>query len=37
MNKVAKASVAAGIAGLLLLGSGGTWAIWQDSKGINAG
>ncbi|WP_394941399.1 alternate-type signal peptide domain-containing protein [Psychromicrobium sp. YIM B11713] len=37
MNKVAKAGVAAGIAGLLLLGGAGTYALWQDSKTVDAG
>ncbi len=37
MNKIAKAGIAAGIAGLLLLGGGTTWALWQDNKTIDAG
>lgn len=37
MNKVAKAGIAAGIAGLLLLGGGTTWALWQDNKTVDAG
>ncbi|NYE96576.1 alternate signal-mediated exported protein [Psychromicrobium silvestre] len=37
MNKVAKAGVAAGIAGILLLGGAGTYALWQDSKTVDAG
>lgn len=37
MNKIAKAGIAAGIAGLLLLGGGTTWALWQDNKIVDAG
>lgn len=37
MNKVTKAGISAGIAGLLLLGGAGTYALWQDSKTVDAG
>lgn len=37
MNKIAKAGIAAGVAGLLLLGGGTTWALWQDNKTVDAG
>lgn len=37
MNKAAKAGIAAAIAGILLLGSAGTYALWQDTQTVNAG
>jgi alternate signal-mediated exported protein len=37
MNKAIKGSIAAGAAGILLLGGAGTFALWQDTKNIDAG
>jgi alternate signal-mediated exported protein len=36
MNKAAKGAVAAGAAGILLLGGAGTFALWEDTKSIDA-
>jgi alternate signal-mediated exported protein len=37
MNKATKGAIAAGAAGILLLGGAGTFALWEDSKDIEAG
>lgn len=37
MNKVMKAGIAAGAAGVLLLGGAGTFALWNDSTSVDAG
>lgn len=37
MNKNAKGAIAVGAATLLLLGGGGTFALWNDSANVNAG
>ncbi|WP_104138083.1 alternate-type signal peptide domain-containing protein [Arthrobacter sp. ZGTC131] len=37
MNKAIKGAVAAGAAGILLLGGAGTFALWNESQNVNAG
>lgn len=37
MNKATKGALAAGAAGILLLGGAGTFALWEDSAGITGG
>jgi spore coat-associated protein N len=37
MNKATKGALAAGAAGILLLGGAGTFALWEDSASITAG
>ncbi|ALO67767.1 hypothetical protein AS189_16390 [Arthrobacter alpinus] len=37
MKKVTKAAVAAGAAGVLLLGGAGSFALWNDTKTVDAG
>jgi alternate signal-mediated exported protein len=37
MNKAMKGAIAAGAAGILLLGGVGTFALWQDEQNIDAG
>lgn len=37
MKKVTKAAVAAGAAGVLLLGGAGSFALWNDTKSVDAG
>jgi alternate signal-mediated exported protein len=37
MNKAMKGAIAAGAAGILLLGGAGTFALWSDSQDIDAG
>ena len=36
MNKATKGAIAAGAAGILLLGGAGTFALWEDTKSIDA-
>ena len=37
MNKAMKGAIAAGAAGILLLGGAGTFAVWSDTQDIDAG
>lgn len=37
MNKATKGAIAAGAAGILLLGGAGTFALWEDTAAISAG
>jgi spore coat-associated protein N len=37
MNKATKGAIAAGAAGILLLGGAGTFALWSDTDNVNAG
>jgi alternate signal-mediated exported protein len=37
MNKATKGAIAAGAAGILLLGGAGTFALWEDTGNISAG
>lgn len=37
MNKATKGAVAAGAAGILLLGGAGTFALWEDNASITGG
>ena len=37
MNKAMKGAIAAGAAGILLLGGAGTFAVWRDSATVDAG
>ena len=37
MNKATKGAIAAGAAGILLLGGAGTFAVWSDTATISAG
>jgi alternate signal-mediated exported protein len=37
MNKATKGAIAAGAAGILLLGGAGTFAVWSDTAAISAG
>lgn len=36
MNKAIKGAIAAGAAGILLMGGAGTYAVWSDTKNIDA-